>query len=146
MIGSILALEMLFKNLLNRKFNYKDLTNINSILFEDEDTDLEKLLFLNYEKTTALKTKNSIKIKSEFSQSGFDFKINFATKKNLPEFIINSSFLTFFLIKEVSISKDGVLLYSNGHLKNNYKKYSVDIHNAIYFFSESINTNATIKK
>ncbi len=143
MLNSFTALELIIKNSFFRKIDYKPISLITDILFYQDDVSLERFLFLNYDNTKVINTNTKVYISSEFSFNGFDFKLQFFTKKDLNETIKKSSLLSLFLEKKLTISKNGVTLYVDGKIKNGYNKEKANIQNSIFFFGEKLKEKVT---
>lgn len=143
MLNNFIALELIFKNSFFRKVDYKPISLITDVLFYQEDISLERFLFLNYDNTKVINTDTKVDISSEFSFNGFDFKLQLFTKKDLNKTIKNSSLVSLFLEKKLTISKNGVTLYIDGKIKNGYNKEKANIQNSIFFFGEKLKEKVT---
>lgn len=140
-----LAIEMLSKNAFNRKFTFKPISCLTSHLFYNQLNSLEYLFTLD-PNARVLNTQYEVDVSAQFQYSGYDFRLQFFTKESLPRFLKKSIFLNFFLEKRLSVSKDGVELYSDGLLAPEYKEHEQNIHNAIWFIGDDLKNKKHIKQ
>lgn len=136
-LNFFLAVEMVSKNFINRKFNLKPLSCLTQHLFYTQNTMLS-LLKTIYADAQIVNTPYEVNVKAELHRSGYDFSFHFYTKKKLTSRLKKSNLLNFFMKKELVVSKDGVELYNNGHVSPEYSKHQQDIHNTIYFIGQEL--------
>lgn len=143
-LTTMTAVEMLCKNALNRNFNLKPISSLTDFLFYDSISSLDYLFKLD-SNARVLNTDHEVDIKCEFNYSGYDVSFHFKTMKKLPKKLKNSILLTFFLNKEMTISKDGIEIYKDGFISSEYKNHSQNIQNLFWFVADDIRNGHKVK-
>lgn len=136
-LNFFIVLEMMFKNLFNRNFTLKPIACLTNHLFYSGLTSMEYFFVLD-PKARVLNTQREVDINCSFNYSGYDVRFHFFTKNALPHFLKKSKLLTFFLEKRLTISKDGVELYSDGIISEEYEKHAVNIQNLLWFVGDDL--------
>lgn len=139
-----LAIEMLCKNMFNRKFTFKPISCLTSHLFYNQLNSLEYLFTLD-PSARVLNTQHEVDISAQFHHSGYDIKFQFFTNESLPRFLKKSTFLNFFLEKRMTISKDGTELYFDGFVTPEYQEHAQNIHNVIWFIGDDLKNKKHVK-
>lgn len=133
MLNGILALELIIKNAIFRKFDYKPTSLLTDILFYNPDVELTLIGKLDPE---AIITEQ--KIDAEISFSGFVFDFKMTSEKAFSQSQNRFNLITLLINKQLTIKKDNVVIYKNGHISPEYSKEKDNIQNAIFFLSEEL--------
>lgn len=89
-------------------------------------------------------TSNSFKLKFESEYQGYKIEINYSNKKTVLYRIFHKTiFAPFFLNQNISISKNGHIVYLNGKKTQYYNSVGkTDMNNLAYFFTKELLDNS----